>query len=1386
MAETETHKPRWARRIILTALAVILLLILAILALRVYITTEPGARFVERQINSRSFGPIKAVNISGLSGDPLKDFSVSKIEIQDKEGVWLNAENMTMRWSPFALARRHLKIQRLNVSKVNALRRPSLETTPSPDAEPFIVSVPDFELSKLTLHDALIGLRADFRVTGGLLASGGKTSAKFDAVRTDIQGDRFQANFTHSQEGDIDGTFDIRAKANGPLAQLIRAPENKDVSGSGNIVGSQDRGAGQFKVTFDETNAANGELSWSEKAAQLKTDIDIAQWDIFETAAQRVGSKLNITASADLKGGITTLSEAPFQLNIKAPKLTVQASGVLPEEGLIPSRAKFTLNTQSLSDLAILPEGYQGGKGTITGTIANESNIAFDGQIDLYALTSPYGRAARLYGPLSARKSGDDTYNYNGTLNLLGLSLTQDLPVEIGQSAKLTSSGTFNLNSQRLDFEDTNLVSGPSDITAKGGLGWSPLAYDITGSAVTSVLAQGSIPAGALDVDYNIRQTELSTAALSADGQFKPNDPLAGPLGVLIGKALTFKTRMSPIDGGIEISEARLNGDNIRAAIEGRFSDSYNLSGEAMLASSLPLGSATLGENTDLSFKLLGPKNNPDLRLEASSSEVIIGGQTLASPRLRLEATDILKAPKGPLQFEAETEYGDLVASTQFASKPGVYTAEDIIVKLGELTARGDISLAESKLATGQLTLDLPQEGERFAKASLELSPLGTQQGISLSIDAKDVALQQYEFDIITAKAEGTLAALTGQIKTKGRRNISLLSRGFELGTPFTFSRNDDNLLKLQLSPEGKYGDIALGSSEPVAASLKNGAITLNAPLTLSGQPVTLDYVKENSSETFKLQASNLPITLIPMPGNLADTRGRAAIDLNLQSNGSSVSGGGKVNLTDWRGFDMKRESGINADAVLTMDGSRAELTLEGRASSGFAINGNAQFGLNNANNLIALRLNDTAPVSGDFNMSGAAASILGLVTPSDAELGGDLTASLKLSGTANAPLINGQASGQKIRFEAPELGTRIRNGRFSTNFQNDRFSVTDVFLQDSSKGTLSGGGEFTLGELGRPLGSLNISAKKFRALDRRDVQGVVSGELIYESRQEDAELTGDIRLNEAEVKQFVTGGTSVIEIDVEEVNRPDAISSIKFQEKTVPIKLNINVTAPREIYVRSRGLDVELSVDMEITGAIDNPSFKGEAEVVRGGYKLAGKTLQFSEGSIKFDGPLPDAKLSLLAETETTDITAQVEITGTVEKPNIELTSTPERPQDEILSVLLFGRSATELSTIEAAQLAGALAQFSGSGAGFDLLGGLRDAFGIGQLSVGFAEDGTALISGGRYLAKNVYLQVFSGAGQDQTGAIIEWEIRKNLSLRSRLQADNDQAFSLKYKRDF
>ena len=114
---------------------------------------------------------------------------------------------------------------------------------------------------------------------------------------------------------------------------------------------------------------------------------------------------------------------------------------------------------------------------------------------------------------------------------------------------------------------------------------------------------------------------------------------------------------------------------------------------------------------------------------------------------------------------------------------------------------------------------------------------------------------------------------------------------------------------------------------------------------------------------------------------------------------------------------------------------------------------------------------------------------------------------------------------------------------------------------------------------------------------------------------------------------------------------------------------------------------------------------------MVRGEYDFAGKRFEFDDnGVVTLSTQLDHIRLNLSARREDTTLTAVVQIQGTAAKPEITLTSTPELPSDEVLSQVLFGASAAQLSPIEAAQLASALAALAGGG-GFDVIGNLRRA---------------------------------------------------------------------------
>lgn len=217
---------------------------------------------------------------------------------------------------------------------------------------------------------------------------------------------------------------------------------------------------------------------------------------------------------------------------------------------------------------------------------------------------------------------------------------------------------------------------------------------------------------------------------------------------------------------------------------------------------------------------------------------------------------------------------------------------------------------------------------------------------------------------------------------------------------------------------------------------------------------------------------------------------------------------------------------------------------------------------------------------------------------------------------------------------------------------------------------------------------------------------------------------------------------------------------------------------------VFGRGLDTEWGADVRITGQIADPTIAGTATLVRGDLDLAGRRFQFDTGTITLDGPIRTARIDISADRTTADITASVRVSGTPVEPKFALESTPALPQDEVLARVLFGRSVTELSGFEAAQLAAGLAQLAGGQAGFDPVGLVRQATGLDRVSFG-AEGGIATVSAGKYIAEDVYVQVGAG-GTGGVGAEVEWEPTDGLSIISSADGNGDTKIAVRWKKDY
>jgi len=1382
MSET-VQKRRWIKWVFGGSLVLILLLFLLVAGLRFYITTSSGARFIESKLNSRSLGPIEGLEVSGLSGDPLSDLEIASLKIRDKDGVWATAENISLKWKPLKFLSKHLYIEDLKISDIDVQRKPILNETPpsDPSDKPLTITLDNFETPSLTLGEPVMGQSVSARLKAQYALKGsGAMKALLDAVRTDIEGDSVNLDFTRTPKGKMEGDFDLTGLPGGTIATLLQAPEGETVSGNGNVRGDTESGEGELALRFNDAKALDLKTVWTKEDLSLSAEAETQNWPLLEPARNidtRISGKLSLERQPDQK---------PFDLNIQAGGASVIAKGDLPEEGFVPEIANIQADIPDLARFYTLPDGYKLGGIKLEGQVQSAGNISFQGAVNVNALGTPQGQATSVSGPVSlSLNETRQLADFTTDLAAKGVALTAEVPLYLSPSVKLTVKGQYNLETKSLQLASSKLTSGKDMATAAGKLSTDPLTYNMTGRANLGLKAIGTLPSGQLTTDYKAVQAKTGLPTLSADGRFVPSGTMEEPLNTLIGSMALFDVKASSIEGGMDISSGAFSGDGVRAAFSGQVTETLNIDLEGALKKPVTFKSVTLAEGTEVSGTVTGRRASPNIRLDATTPELTAYDRVFSEARLRTEIQDVLDAPKGPIQFDAASEYGDVTVSAQFSSTQSVMRLADLQASVGKLTAKGDVSLPETGIAEGTIALDLPEEGGRYARLDLELENLQGEQGVNLTADAKNVAYEKIEIDSLKASLKGTLTDLQGDIEMNGQMTGNVVETPFKFKTPVSVSRDDVEGYTVTLLPEAAYGRVPITATEPLLIQYNEGQALMTAALNVSDGKMNLKY-QRGEQERLTARVKNIPMNSLPIGNLLADTKGRLSMDIDLSVPNNQPEGKIEVTLSDWRGFERQKGKGLSMTFSGDLTSSELDWTLTGLSEDEFNLNGNGLVALQSADSLSSIRPNMTAPLKAKITASGAAGGVLGLVSPRDAGLSGELEANLDVSGTLGAPQVEGEANGKSLNMEMVELGTQIRDGLFVLRFSNDNVNLEQFSLNDGQDGSLSGSGEFKLGEFGVPIGQANFKAQAFHALDRRDLSGRVSGDISVKTEKDEGTLSGNVSIERAEVKQFVSGGPGVVTIDVEEVNVPPQSNSPKPKSAPYPIKLDLKVSAPRRIFIRSQGLDVEMSIDAQIKGTATEPEIYGDARIIRGGYKLAGKTLDFESGVIKFSGPVKTASIDFVANTETQNLKAGVKITGTVEKPEIKLSSTPTRPDDEILSALLFGRSATELSAIEAAQLAGALAQFSGNGGGFDLLGGLRDALGVGQLSVGVSENGTAQITGGRYLAKNVYLQVFSGVGENDSGAIIDWEVRKNLSLRSRIQSDNEQTLSLKWKRDF
>jgi len=389
----------------------------------------------------------------------------------------------------------------------------------------------------------------------------------------------------------------------------------------------------------------------------------------------------------------------------------------------------------------------------------------------------------------------------------------------------------------------------------------------------------------------------------------------------------------------------------------------------------------------------------------------------------------------------------------------------------------------------------------------------------------------------------------------------------------------------------------------------------------------------------------------------------------------------------------------------------------------------------------------------------------------------GKLTVDATVTGDSSAPQVGGGITLIEGSLRDYARGVNLSDIEAEV-VGNQTGLLIKSFKATAVSGSVAMTGSFGVLQPGMPL-DLKITAKNAQPVASNILTASLDADLrISGKARERIDAAGTIHVIRAKIGIPNSLPPDVSVLDVRRRGKPPPAPGAK----QLVVGIDITVQAPQEIIVQGRGLDAEMGGEIHLKGPSDQLLASGDFKLLRGWFTLAGTRLEFKEGRVGFDGAglrkKIDPTLDFTAETTQAEYTIKLQITGPADAPRFDFSSSPSLPQDDIMARLLFGVPGSQLTALQYAQIAAALATVSGvGGGGPSPLAKLQKSLGLDRLSVGSntsttatgTENSGASIAAGRYISKRVYIegkQTTTGTSQVQ----VDVDLTKRLKLQTRL----------------
>ncbi|MBM9596205.1 translocation/assembly module TamB domain-containing protein [Roseitranquillus sediminis] len=1120
------------------------------------------------------------------------------------------------------------------------------------------------------------------------------------------------------------------------------------------------------------------------------------------------------------------------EFRIQTPEVTAQADGTLAtgasELALTASIADTSVVVDSLSGPAELRLTAQEDAAGWTFDLAADgagAELLADGRVEDLAETpvviaelsasiddlAPFSELAgrNLGGSADVTAEGRASFDLRvadarmeATARDLRLGLQQVDPllagqVELALDAARTGDGATirqfrieapefqaSVQGEVVDLDGTPVFDGTVDLAAADIAPFSRLAgRDLAGGVTASLAGQAAADLATFDLTVEAVATDL--------------DPGLPGVAELIPGATTVTLDAARGPEGVTIDLARVSGERIFAELAGELTDldavpSFDGRAEVRVNDLAPLSELAGRElagafEAEAEGRLAFDGSSFDLTLDAVATDLdpgLPGAAAALEGRTELAAT--ARREGDTVSVEAIRLANPQVTASGAGTVSGLMEAPAFDgaaeVALPNLAAFSGLA-GRSLSGAANVSLD-GAAALNLSVLDLALEAEGTD--VDLGLPGGESLLAGQSSLVVTAVREGETVTLSRATLESGNLTAEAAGTLTDLETTPVFegraSISADSIAAFGAFANRSLGGAVEATAEGlVAADLSRFDVTLEAQAqSLRVGQADVDRLLAGTT-TLQVEAERadgvtvIDIARLDAPGLDAEASGRlgeAGADLDVS-----------LRLADIGPY----APGFSGPA--TVDGTVAQ--TNGTLTVDLAAGGPGDISATVAGTI------DTAGPTVDLSIEGSAplAAANRFVQPRT--LAGTVSFDLALQGTPGLEALSGTISSSDARIVAPTFGIVLEGIDLDARLAGSRIQI-DATGQVQAGGSVAASG--SVGLAGNLPTDLTVTLNDAVLRDPELYQTSVSGRIDVDGPlRGGGQISGELALGETEIRIPSTGlgGGGPIP-EVTHVNEPadvratrqragllrrsmDGTETLQERQRNA-LALDLLIRAENRIFVRGRGLDAELGGSLRIGGTTANLIPSGQFELVRGRLDILGERLVLDEGAIRLQGDfLPNIRL--VARTDTGEFVVLVVIEGPINEPEITFLSEPELPEDEVLARLLFGRGIEEISPLQAAQLASAVATLAGRGPG--VIERLRQNFGLDDLDLTTTEDGAAGIRAGRYLSENIYTDLTVDSEGD-TSINLNLDLTDSVTVKGGVDNAGGSSLGIFFERDY